>query len=270
MINFGKEFRKRLAKDAAKEDPKYKILREKKHRVTDSILTYRQINSLESNEMLIDTRKQGKGWRLLSLKDLVFIRLMYECRRYGVRNRQLYELKEDFYLTKDKELKNDMYLAEYAILATFYKTRVTIVITKDGRVRFMDQFGMLGINGWDKDLNVQSFLQINLNEIVYEVINYPKREKMADYPPLIKPEKVTNSTKEVKILGLLRNGEYKNVRVEKRDGSKVLIRAQRATQHDVKELARIIAERQYTDFEISARDGKVTKLHQDDIFKYDN
>ena len=60
------------------------ILNQKRFTVSDTDITYRQINYLDKDGLLgIDARKNGKGWRNFSIKEVIYLFLIIELKKYG-------------------------------------------------------------------------------------------------------------------------------------------------------------------------------------------
>ncbi len=68
-------------------------------RVSDSSLTYRQLNNLEASGLFESSRKDKSGWRKMNFREIVYMLLVAELRKYGLKNNQLFGLK-NFFLKK--------------------------------------------------------------------------------------------------------------------------------------------------------------------------
>lgn len=70
-------------------------------RVSDSSLTYRQLNNLEASGLFESSRKDKSGWRKMNFREIVYMLLVAELRKYGLKNNQLFGLK-NFFLKKSQ------------------------------------------------------------------------------------------------------------------------------------------------------------------------
>ena len=64
-------------------------LNNKVFRVADSPLSYRQTNALAMDRLMPDNREKKEGWRKFSLKELIYISIVYELKKYGLKHVQL-------------------------------------------------------------------------------------------------------------------------------------------------------------------------------------
>lgn len=89
---------------------------------------YRTINYLEETGLIDDTRGQkGKGWRKLGLSEYIYISILLELRRYGLKSNHLKHFKSlyDEYFT-------------YAIFAVLAGHEVTMIFKPSGFCALLD------------------------------------------------------------------------------------------------------------------------------------
>lgn len=155
-------------------------------RVSDTKLTYRQINSLESSGLLPASREDTKGWRDFSYRDMVFLKIIVECRKFGLENTQLVNLKNLFYKTKikniNKKIKSSLTVGDYCFyLAIANKQQIKIGISATGDVVFAERSEPKFTRVESKSVN--SYLSINFNHIVNELLeNVQLKDGAVQYP----------------------------------------------------------------------------------------
>jgi len=253
------------------------FIRKKRFRVSNTKLTYRQVNSLESNEVLDNTR-EGRGWREFSVKDLFYLKMIANARKYGITNDMLKLLKEHLYLKKDDTklfgFEYDLYYGEYAILAVFLGVRVGWLLFEDGKSLFTDMEGLIMLSG-KVHPEAKSYLYMNINEIVIEILGNSKLEKVVpEYPSLgsiIRGNNKSNlSKKELEILNLIRNKDYTKVTIMKKPGEKVILYGEAIEGKKditVKEILSLLDTREFVDISIKKRDGKIAAYSLEDVYK---
>jgi len=136
-----------------------KALNEKKYRVADTDLTYRQINSLGANEIIKDKRGKKTGWRKFSYKDLVFISIIKELRSFGFIDEKLENLR-DLFFKKSEELHSDL-----AIITAYSGTKTTLIVSW-GNNGFEYQFIGFEIK---RNKGGRSFIAVNINTIIKDL-----------------------------------------------------------------------------------------------------
>ncbi len=135
------------------------ILNEKKYRVADTGLSYRKINSLGGNKILIDNRNDGRGWRKFSYKELLVISIIKELRLIGFIDEKLENLR-DLFFKKTNENSSD-----FAIMLAHLGIKTTLIIT------FEDKGFIYDLVGFEikKDEGRKSYISVNINKIIEEL-----------------------------------------------------------------------------------------------------
>lgn len=218
--------------------------------VKDTPLSYRQINSLDEDDLLNKTRKNKKGWRKFSLKELVYISILEELKKYGLQHSQLKELSNLF-------LKRDYsYLINLAIGCVLGQIEITIQINSDGKTDIFDPnyYVLLNTN--------QPHIQLCLNDFVNSVFEKVGRKTF----PIEWSIKKSYEWKEVvpkeeELLKILRDKNYTTVTVKKKNGEISVVYAQKAKpeteQLSESELIKLLKAKDFQDISIVKRDGKI-------------
>jgi len=136
------------------------------YRVSDTSLTYRQINTLGVSGLLNGSKENSRGWRSFTFKDLVFLDILSELRKYGLEGRQLKKIK-DFFYAKNSNIN-------LVLVAVLLKIKITIALRADGS---FDIFEMItGSLSLDKEY--RAVIILNLNEFVNNVLERLSMEKI--------------------------------------------------------------------------------------------
>ncbi|MEI6511474.1 MAG: hypothetical protein WCO25_05580 [Candidatus Uhrbacteria bacterium] len=262
-------------------DEKYKLrefLERRRYRVSDSPLTYRQINNLASVGLLRDAQSEDGKWHKFSFVELVFLKIVLELRGLGFENGQLKGLHRAFLeqrkpITTGKDGKIDT-PAGYAFMAIGYamlQMQIVLTVAPDGEVGFFSTTYF--INFASKNT---SFAYINVNNIVNDLLKQLGHNASIPYKTfidlyadvLVGKDKLTD--KERKLVELVRSGDYTTVRVHKKDDKTWVVHGKKEA--DGKgvgplELLKTIEKRDYQDITIQTRGGKVSHFSVEDVMK---
>ena len=278
MINFSDSLCWKAIDTIEKSPYVLEFIRKKQFRVSDTQLSYRQINSLEASDILDNTRETESGWRLFSFKDLLYLQMIANSRKYGVTNEMLKMLKEHLYIKKDdSELfksKADIFYGEYAIVAVMFGIRVGWVLFENGKSLFTDMEGLIMINGGGKPES-KSFLYLNINEIFRGVFRGTKIEKILPEQPSLADiiRSYMNSSlteKEIEILDIIRNKDYTKITIVKKESGDINVYGEsQKDAKDIKEkdILKLFEDRSFSNIKVQKRDGKVVTYSIEDVYK---
>lgn len=278
MINFSDGLCWKAIDSVEKHPEILEFIRKRRFRVSDTQLSYRQINSLEASDVLENSRENESGWRLFSLKDLLFLQMIANTRKYGVTNEMLKMLKEHLYLKKDdSELfksKYDIFYGEYAIIAILFGVRVGWMLYEDGKSTFTDMEGLIMMNGGVKPES-KSFLYLNVNEILKGVFRGSRIEKILPEQPSLADiiRSYMNSSlteKEIEILDIIRNKDYTKITIVKKESGDVNVYGEsQKDAKDIKEkdILKLFEDRSFSNIKVQKRDGKVVTYSIEDVYK---
>lgn len=229
--------------------------------VSDSPLSYRQINYLGNTEVLPEKRESTKEWRKFSLKEVIFLSLVKELRQYGFRESYLLELRKVFF-EASKGVPADL-----AILAVLSGFGVYITISGEGEIYFYDMPNFTYL----RDRKQASYLFINLNKIIMPIWEKlgKKRVEYKDEDVLFSEimEDLVLSEQEKELLKLIRNREYSEITVKRQNDSTFVVKADRKQKLKEKELIEMIRTKQFADIEVKKRDGKIAHIQVTETHK---
>lgn len=185
---------------------------EKRYTASDTPLSYRQINSLGGNGILRSDRKNQKGWRKFSFRELVFLLVVEEIRKYGIQDSQLKYLRDAFF-KKENKFESDL-----AMMASVSGIKIILTFDADGKVYFHDVITA----DMSEDRNHKSFINVNLNAIIAGQWKKEGRG-IAEYKnsaDIFGHElgKHILKEKEIKIINSVRDGNYESIKIKFKDG----------------------------------------------------
>ena len=70
--------------------------------VSDTPLTYRQVNALDGDKLLKDDRKKKENWRRFSIKEMVYILIIHELKKFGVKQENMRGIWQAFFKKPSK------------------------------------------------------------------------------------------------------------------------------------------------------------------------
>lgn len=243
--------------------------------VADTPLTYRQINSLDTDKLLTNDREEKQGWRKFSFKELVYVLIVYELKQFGLKHEQLKSLWECFFKEPTKSEKRkaakielNKGIGEIAIGCVFEQVEITLVLDSKGEVIFYDPIHYLLFSG-------KPSLQIKLNDIVNELLKKIGKEQIPinwsvqEEALYGKEHKLT--TKEEELLTIIRNRDYSSIRVKKKDGEIALVYAEKIRDGSngttTQDLIEMLNTKDFQDINIVKRDGKIVNYKVEETIK---
>lgn len=236
-------------------------------RVADTPLSYRQANALSNDKLLPNNRDKKEGWRRFSLKELIYVYIVFELKKYGFKQAQLKYLWNCFFKEPDiqkREYQITKAVAETAVGCVFAQVEIVMTITNKGDVVFYDP-----VYFSKTQTESTSFILIRLNDIVNSLLKkfsktLPVNITIAD---AYLHRKI--SPKEQQILEIVRNRSYSNIKIKKKNGEIITISAERLKTEVLsdEEILKILKERDFQDISIVKRDGVVANLTVEEVIK---
>lgn len=245
-------------------DEKFKLaefVNKKLFTVSDTPLTYRQINSLDGDNLLTTDRNKKKGWRKFSFKELVYVLIVHELKKFGLKHEHLKQLWKLFFETN---------VAETAIGGVFGLVEIIMTIDSEGQVIFYDPIHYLLFSNDRK-----SVIQIKLNDIVNSILEKTGKSelipKWSITQEIYDKNDINLSGKEEELIKILRDKSYTAIRVKKKDGDEILVYAERVkngvSEYTPQDLLKVINSKDYQDINIAKRDGKIVNFRVEETIK---
>lgn len=162
-------------------------------------LTYRQISYINKN-ILNDDRGKEQGWRTFSFKEIVYLSIVQELRKFGLKDKQLLNLKRSFFDERNKKL------SDTALYLTWREIKVSLFIDSEFNVRYFKVDSKEPL----PEHTSKAFIELNLNEYVndvWEKVGH-QREEYKGVDELFKNNLV--KAKDKKVIDLLQQEGYKD------------------------------------------------------------
>lgn len=255
-------------------DEKYKLsdfFNRKIFRVSDSSVTYRQINNLEENGLFRSGRSDDTKWRKLSFKEVLYLDLVRELRKFGFKNSQLIDLRDIFFgpadLDESKYRDWSLFTSDL-IVGTCFGSGVEVVLSigPDGEGSFSDAWSYLF---FQSDQQSQLILKLNgfVNNILKKIGKKPFPIRFAINSSLISNTKLSN--KEADLMSRIRSGKSNSITVRLKDGQPELayVSTELQGKFDNSEVERLLNEGNFQDIRIVKRDGKIVDIKKEEVVK---
>lgn len=220
-------------------------LRLRQFTVKDSDATHRLINHWTEIGILDDTREgDGKGWRKLSIIDLIWIQILKSLRRFGMPLKALMKAHDTTYFVlgqKDKPWP----MLEFQIVQCLHERPVSLIVFDDGWCEYVSKqdYDFNLVIGM---LNEQAYIVVNLNHCVSHVIPKVDRPNFQITIPL--------SSAELNVIEKLRAGKLSELHIKLKDG-KVhnLQEIHKGTENDIKSMIEKI---KHGEYRVKIQDGR--------------
>ncbi|MFA5828331.1 MAG: hypothetical protein WC841_03170 [Candidatus Shapirobacteria bacterium] len=153
------------------------IFNQKKYTIADTPLSYRQANTLDKDKLLNDNRTGGKGWRKFSFKELVYIDIVLDLKKFGVKHEQLKQLWQSFFKEPDGLLVPSLVPnrgeSEIAISSVFGGVEMVLCIDSDGEILYFDPQFSTKYSQSSKPL-----IRVSLNVVINKIIKLIIKEEL--------------------------------------------------------------------------------------------
>jgi len=142
-----------------------------KFRAKDAPFSRRQVNAISESDLLVEKRKNSKGWRSFTFKELVYLLILKELKDFSLESKQLIGLKESFFKSKNNDF-------DKILLYFLAHIQIFIIIRNDFKAYFTD-LPMFS----DVVEDCEKYICIDFNEVVNQFLEKLGVEK---YEPIIK------------------------------------------------------------------------------------
>lgn len=248
-----------------------RVLEKESFRVSHTDMTYRQINYLDSSGLLGSGREDNENkWRVFATRDIIYLHIINELKKFGVTIKHLRAVHDFFYGSKTKrEISNEV------LGACFMGAEMTLIIHSDAKGHvfspmFLHSYDNLGLLRSDGGM---AEIRIRINDAVNRTAkdrNLPE-VKIKDSVGSRITELVTKlpSDVELKILEVIRNKQYEQIKLKKKNGKPSVLYAESSSKSDIseQELLAEISKNNFSDVQIKKRDGRVVHYKQEKTIK---
>jgi hypothetical protein len=249
------------------------FLNKKRFKVSDTPLTYRQVNSLDTDKLLATDRKTKQGWRKFSFKELIYILTVNELKKFGLKHEQLRHLWEAFFKEPVKhnlnEIKINKFIGDCAIGCTFGQVEIKIAIDSEGEIVFYDppHSIVLDITSTSKPLII-----IRLNDIVNELLKRMDKEPIPITQSL--SQNILDNVKNVKeeeLLKLINNESFSVIKIKKKNGDIDTVYAEKVNEPNAKitvqDLIKIINGKDFQTVTATKTNGIIVRYKTEETYK---
>lgn len=247
---------------------KHALNAEKKYKISDTRLSYRQLNDLDSNKLLPEGRENKASWRKFSYKELVYLELVSELKEFGLKREQFKHLWESFFKERSKDTKeidlNHKVHAEIAIGCVLGGIEMTLAIDSKSDVFFSDPI-YSAISKYSKP-----HIKISLNEIINQ-LNPKIGLEIAPIEFASNNVSITLTDKEKELLKIVRDKDYSSVKVKKKDGELATAYAEKYSSENQglspRDIEILLKSKDYIDITVVKRDGKIVNFKLEETIK---
>lgn len=254
--------------------PLRQLMQKEYFRAADTKLTYRQIDLLAYSGLLGEAAK-GK-WKRFDTKDLIYLQVVSELKRFGLESGQLQGVRELFYAEKNwgtsvdgQRITNAM---DYVLFEIFHGIDWVLMLRPNGDVFLRDQVRAASVLG-----KYVSNINLNLDALIIRVALQTKGEDgetegtkplLLLIEGLLRDEKFDELGRE--FLFILKDSKYREITIVKKDGDEVVIEAKNrkeTTSSDVLHAISSIEAHDFQKIEVTTRKKKPVCYAYTDIFK---
>lgn len=226
----------------------FDIINEKKHRLEKSHFTSRILNHWEKEGLINDKRPSGKGWRMYSMMDMIWLNIISELRSFGYPLNKIKKVKESLIelFPKHKEKHELPYLEVYVALALTKRDAAYLLVFENGEALPAKHDEIVSAL---KLQTIGNHLKISINDILQKL--FPKK----DLSP-IHESSLTLSKDEFELMFLVRTGNYESINIKRKNGKIEMLEATESIETD-KRITEILQKGDYQNIEIKQANGKV-------------
>lgn len=239
-------------------------------RISDSTLTYRQINNLEASGLFKSGRADDSKWRLLSFKDILYMELVNELRKFGYKNNQLVGLRDIFYgpIGIDESSYRDwsLFTSDLIIGACFGSGQEIILSIKpDGEGCISNIINYIFFESGEKS---QIILKLNdfVNTILVKIGKKPFPIKIGLNNTLLGLPLTNN---EENLINKMRESKAKSITVKMKNGEPDLAHFYFESQGNMNknDVLKQLDESNFQDIRVVKRDGKIVNIKKEQVIK---
>lgn len=225
-------------------------------------LSYQQVNWLTKDGLLGASEKAGeRGWRKFQFREIVYLRVLSELRSFGVGNDALRGLHQLFY--------GNAATADEIILACLKASEATLLFYSDGTGFVLSPERLFEAEKADNEAVKRSAIRVVVSRAVREALELVGVEALETVHTLGRMiQRFPLTPKERAVVDALRNDDYVEISVSKRNGEPSVIHAESIRQSDVSnEVLVPLLMKDYANIAVTRRDGKTVNVSIKDTIK---
>lgn len=225
-------------------------------------LSYQQVNWLTKDGLLGASEKAGeRGWRKFQFREIVYLRVLSELRSFGVGNDALHGLHQLFY--------GNAATADEVILACLKASEATLLFYSGGTGFVLSPERLFEAEKTDDEAVKRSAIRVVVSRAVREALELVGVEALETVHTLGKMiQRFPLTPKEQAVVNALRNDDYIEISVSKRNGEPSVIHAESNKRSDVSdEVLMPLLMKDYANIAVTRRDGKTVNVSIKDTIK---
>lgn len=230
--------------------------------VSSTGLTYPQINWLTQDGLLGASEKAGgRGWRKFEFREIVYLRVLSELRSFGVGNDALRGLHDLFYRNPST--------ADQIILACLKASEPTMLYYADGTGFVVSPERLFEAEKRDDEAVKLSAIRVSMSRAVREALELIGLETMETLDTFgNRIRKLSLAPQEQAVVDALRNDDFTEIEVRKKNGEPVVMHVASNVRLDVpNDVLMPLLMRDFADISIVRRDGKTVCVNINDTIK---
>jgi DNA-binding transcriptional MerR regulator len=246
----------------------YKCLSIKEIKKFVNDITYRKINDWDNKGLIENSRlNNSRGWRKFSTLDIFKFRIISDLRKIGLSIDKIAGVinRMNNYVIKG----NKFPLLEFAFTVTACGLKNYLMVDEQSNIVILDE-----INTTYVYFNILSLLPIIILPFYIYVEDfyriYIKNDISKNWDSSIKDLfKSALSDEEKKVIEIIRNNEYREITILKKEGNKLVIKPKSIKQGNFtqEELFKVVTGKDYQKVTVSTHEGKIVTLEQEESIK---
>jgi DNA-binding transcriptional MerR regulator len=240
-------------------------------------LTYRKVNVWDTKDLVTGSREnKGAGWRKFSISEAVILKIITDLRKVGFNTEKMKAVIEkicadyaDSSETNAKVKRCFRFLQlEYNIFDCLCGNKILLLVEENESVSFLPEWAILGSRiHFDDDSPVLILPFFSYVQSIFAALKKDIRiETDSTFKHLV--EQIL-SEKERRILELLKDKDYEEITITRKDGEEFAIRAKsrKRGSFSEKDIIKAIKSREYQNVTISRVGGEQIAIVRDETIK---
>jgi DNA-binding transcriptional MerR regulator len=241
-------------------------------------LTYRKVNDWDAKDLISGSREDKKaGWRKFSISDVVKLKIISDLRKIGFSTEKIKSVIDKIcndYVTgyganrKVKSRKRFLQL-EYNILDCACGNKILLLVDEDEGVCFLPEWAVMQSHFYFDDAS-SPILMLPFFSYVQYIFTALKKDIRIEADPTVRQLfEQAHTEKERRILEIIKNNDYEEIKITKPNGDKFTVKAkvrQRGSfsEKDIKEA---IKRKDYQNVTVTKVGGQITAIVREETFK---
>lgn len=154
------------------------FLNDKRHTIKDESISSRVLNHWYSENIIVDDRPNGKGWKKFSLTELVWITIVSKLRRFGLDLKKISKVKSELLIYTRKGKPNEFPLLDfYILLSSNSKEPIKLLVFESGEAVIANQ-SLIDVSMQFGSFT-EDYITIDINKLVSKLLK--KKGQSTDY-----------------------------------------------------------------------------------------